>query len=80
MARWDAAVLDRRQSAGWRNNKNPGGLGRRDFRQHQPLAMPMATIVMVVVMGMTDAHANRTNMHADNGGIGGGGHQAQSNN
>jgi hypothetical protein len=74
-------VLDRRQSAGWRNNKNPGGLGRRDFRQHQPLAMPMAMIMMVVVMvADANANANRTNMHADNGGIGGGGHQAQSNN
>jgi hypothetical protein len=77
MARWDAAARDRRQSAAWRNNKNPGGMGRRVFRQHQPLAMPMAMIVMIVMMEVADAHANRTNMHADNGGIGGGGHQAE---
>ena len=42
--------------------------------------MPMAMIVVIVMMVVADAHANRTNMHADNGGIGGGGHQAQSNN
>jgi hypothetical protein len=84
MARRDAAVADRRRSAGLCRNKNPGGFRHRDIfhRQELPVAMITMIVAIVVVMAvvMTHTDADRTDMHADDGGIGGTGHQAKGNN
>lgn len=38
------------------------------------------TVIVIVVVVVADTDTNGTDMHADHGGIGGGGHQAQGNN